>query len=177
MSSLLTPDQVPRNETRIPYTKPNNKTLEVSFLPRSARPTLELTDSSGTHQLQERMPRYYFSHQPDRETFRRKVRNRQFLEMVQAPVVHPCEEKYIAKDVHLKIWRANASDDSPILSFATTRRATAASTWCTRSAGSDGRPRPRGRFGSYCGCTCKRAISNTAPTWRNSRRGGCHLAT
>ncbi|KAK8083980.1 hypothetical protein PG996_002761 [Apiospora saccharicola] len=108
---------IPRNETRIPYTKPNDKTLEVSFLPRSTRHTFEITDSSGTHKVQE-IPRYYFTHKPDRETFQRKVRNRQFLEMVQALVVHSREEKYIAKDVHLKIWRTNATDDSPILSFA-----------------------------------------------------------
>lgn len=89
----------------------------MSFLPRSTRHTFEITDSSGTHKLQE-IPRCYFSHKPDRETFQRKVRNRKFLEMVQALVVHSREEKYIAKDVHLKIWRTNATDDSPILSFA-----------------------------------------------------------
>ncbi|KAK8021760.1 hypothetical protein PG990_006898 [Apiospora arundinis] len=108
---------IPRNETRIPYTKPNDKSLEVSFLPRSTRHTIEITDSDGTRTIQE-IPRYYFRHKPDRETFQRKVRNRQFLEMVQALVVHSGKEKYIAKDVHLKIWRTNASDDSPILSFA-----------------------------------------------------------
>ncbi|KAK8127066.1 uncharacterized protein PG998_002825 [Apiospora kogelbergensis] len=108
---------IPRNETRIPYTKPNDKTLEVSFLPWSTRHTVEINDSGGTRTLQE-TPRYYFKHKPDRETFQRKVRNRQFLEMVQALVVHSREEKYIAKDVHLKIWRTNATDDSPILSFA-----------------------------------------------------------
>ncbi|KAK7923753.1 hypothetical protein PG985_007824 [Apiospora marii] len=117
MTGMRLRHSIPRNETRIPYTKPNDKNLEVSFLPRSTRHTFEITDSSGIHKLQE-IPRYYFSHKPDRETFQRKVRNRQFLEMVQALVVHSREEKYIAKDVHLKIWRTNAADDSPILSFA-----------------------------------------------------------
>ncbi|KAK7941463.1 uncharacterized protein PG986_013850 [Apiospora aurea] len=108
---------IPRNETRIPYPKPNDKTLEVSFLPRSTKHTFEITDGHGTCTTQE-IPRYYFTHKPDRETFQRRVRNRQFLEMVQALVVHSREEKYIAKDVHLKILRTDAADDLSILSFA-----------------------------------------------------------
>lgn len=112
----LTSFTVPRGLARIPHTKPNDKKFEIMFLPMNAKHDFEITENQQVYTLQEK-PRYQFSHKPDREVFQRKYRSRRGLEMIQALTIHSEKEKYIAQDIHLKVWRKDELDEEPTFSF------------------------------------------------------------
>jgi hypothetical protein len=107
---------VPPGTTRIPHTKPNDTKCEVSFIPKGTKHSVEVFENN-TCSLIATTPRYLFSHKPDRETFQRKLRGRKYLEMIQAKIIHSERDKYIAKDVHLKVWCRDELDEEPTFSF------------------------------------------------------------
>lgn len=108
---------VPFDISRIPYTKPNDKKFEVSFLPRENGHRFEIADANGTESVKDR-PRYNFSSKMNREVFQRDIRARKLLATMEALKIHSAAENNIAKGVHLKIWRRNDSDDEPTITFA-----------------------------------------------------------
>ncbi|KAI8630741.1 hypothetical protein F5Y19DRAFT_483399 [Xylariaceae sp. FL1651] len=108
---------VPSDIRRIPYTKPNDNKMEVTFLPRDSTHRFEISRAQGSEMVTG-IIRYQFTSKSDRETFQRRLRIRQYLEMVQVVKIHTSVEKDIAMNIHLKVWGRNAQDAEPTLSFA-----------------------------------------------------------
>jgi hypothetical protein len=91
--------------------------MEVTFLPRASKHEFEITTACGSKTIKEEF-RYQFTYKPDRETFQRRIRNRQYLDVVQVVKIHTSVEKNVAIDVHLKVWRRDDKDMEPKFSFA-----------------------------------------------------------
>ncbi|KAF2965662.1 hypothetical protein GQX73_g7928 [Xylaria multiplex] len=109
---------VPSGVKRIPYTKPNDPKMEVTFLPLGSKHRFEITTPDGSETRHDRF-KYQFTHKSDRETFQRRVRIRQSLKMIQVVNIHKSKEENIAMDVHLKVWGPrNEQDTNPTFSFA-----------------------------------------------------------
>ncbi|KAI1084871.1 hypothetical protein F5B20DRAFT_591904 [Whalleya microplaca] len=108
---------ISRGTRGIPFTKHKDNKLEVSFLPREAKHQFEITDETTTEVIQDR-PRYQFDHKTDREIFQRRVRSREYLEMIHVVRIHREGERNIAIGVHCKVWRRDALDNEPTFSFA-----------------------------------------------------------
>ncbi|KAI1419532.1 hypothetical protein F5Y12DRAFT_793700 [Xylaria sp. FL1777] len=108
---------LPLGARRIPYTKPNDPKIEVTFLPRGSKHQFEITTPNGSESKNEKF-RYQFTHKADREIFQRRVRIRQSLQMIQVVRIHKFKEENIAMNVHLKVWGRNDRVPEPTLSFA-----------------------------------------------------------
>ncbi|KAI0970830.1 hypothetical protein F4678DRAFT_105264 [Xylaria arbuscula] len=108
---------LPPGNRRIPYTKPNDTKMEVTFLPRGSTHQFEITTPGGSVTKNEKF-RYQFTHKPDRETFQLRVRVRQSLQMVQVVRIHKYKEENIAMSVHLKVWGRSEKVTDPTFSFA-----------------------------------------------------------
>ncbi|KAI1311852.1 hypothetical protein F5Y03DRAFT_291272 [Xylaria venustula] len=108
---------LPPGNRRIPYTKPNDSKMEVTFLPRGLPHQFEITTPGGSNMKNERF-RYQFTHKVDRETFQLRVRVRQSLQMVQVVRIHKYKEENIAMSVHLKVWGRSEKVTDPTFSFA-----------------------------------------------------------
>ncbi|XXG97872.1 hypothetical protein Hte_004186 [Hypoxylon texense] len=102
---------------RILYTIPNDAKSQAFFLPRHIKHRFEITSSGVMESCLEKIY-YQFHHKPDRETFQRRFRGREYLAMVQATKIHSTAEKDIARIVHLKVWRRDNQDEEPTFSFA-----------------------------------------------------------
>lgn len=76
----------------------------------------EVTENGVFFEISER-PRYHFNHKPDRESFQRRFRGCQYLEIIQAKVISE-GGRLVAKDVHLKVWSRGELDEEPTMSFA-----------------------------------------------------------
>ncbi|TGJ79903.1 hypothetical protein E0Z10_g8857 [Xylaria hypoxylon] len=108
---------LPQGISRIPYTKPNDPKMEVTFLPLGSKHRFEITTGDGSESKHDKF-KYQFTHRLDREMFQRRVRIRQSLQMVQVVRIHKSKEENIAMDVHLKVWARNEHDTDPTFSFA-----------------------------------------------------------
>ncbi|KAI4858914.1 hypothetical protein F4820DRAFT_194345 [Hypoxylon rubiginosum] len=102
---------------RILYTIPNDAKSQAFFLPRHLKHRFEITSSGVMESCLEKIV-YQFDHKPDRETFQRRLRGREYLTMVQATKIHSTLERDIARIVHLKVWRRDGQDEEPTFSFA-----------------------------------------------------------
>ncbi|KAI1780298.1 hypothetical protein F4818DRAFT_2004 [Hypoxylon cercidicola] len=107
---------------RILHTIPNDAKYQAFFLPRDVKHRFEITLASGTPESLLEKIDYQFDHKPDRETFQRRLRGREYLTMVQATKIHSTLEKDIARIVHLKVWRRDDQDEEPTFSFAAHRK-------------------------------------------------------
>ncbi|KAI1740980.1 hypothetical protein F4680DRAFT_77211 [Xylaria scruposa] len=108
---------LPLENARIPFTKPEDIRMEVTFLPRRSKHKFEITGPDGPRSILDELS-YRFTYKADREKFQRQVRVRQYLQMVRAARIHTSEEKDIAMGIHLKVWARNENDASPTISFA-----------------------------------------------------------
>ncbi|KAI1351939.1 hypothetical protein F5Y01DRAFT_324809 [Xylaria sp. FL0043] len=108
---------LPSGIRRIPYTKPNDPKMEVTFLPRGSKHQFEIMTSEGSERKSEKL-RYQFTHKTDREIFQRRVRVRQSLQMIQVVRIHKYKEENIAISVHLKVWGRSERMPDPTISFA-----------------------------------------------------------
>ncbi|RWA09466.1 hypothetical protein EKO27_g5641 [Xylaria grammica] len=108
---------LPSDKSRIPYTKPNDAKVEVTFLPLGSKHRFEITTPDGSESKSTKF-KYQFTHKMDREVFQRRVRMRQSLQTVQVVKIHKLKEENIAMDVHLKVWARNEQDTDPTFSFA-----------------------------------------------------------
>ncbi|KAI0436655.1 hypothetical protein F4803DRAFT_541482 [Xylaria telfairii] len=108
---------LPEETKRIPFTKPEDTRMEVTFLPRRSKHKFEITTQDGPKSILDEFS-YQFTYKVDRERFQRQVRLRQFLQIVRVVRIHTSEEKNIAMDVHLKVWARNEDDTAPTISFA-----------------------------------------------------------
>ncbi|KAI0466302.1 hypothetical protein F4859DRAFT_497689 [Xylaria cf. heliscus] len=109
---------LPSGISRIPFTKPEDSKMEVTFLPRRSKHRFEIiTTPDGPKSLLDEFS-YQFTYKVDRERFQRQVRTRQSLQIVRAVRIHTAEEKNIAMDIHLKVWARNEDDTAPTISFA-----------------------------------------------------------
>ncbi|KAI0541441.1 hypothetical protein GGR58DRAFT_498241 [Xylaria digitata] len=109
---------LPSDVSQIPYTKPNDPKMEVTFLPLGSKHRFEITTPDGSESRRDKF-KYQFTHKSDRETFQRRIRIRQSLKMVQVVKIHKSKEENIAMDVHLKVWGPrNEQDTYPTFSFA-----------------------------------------------------------
>lgn len=109
---------VPLGPRGIPYTKPKNPKIEVTFLPHSSEHWFEITTSSDETKRLSEKARYQFTQKADRDIFQRQVRVRQYLQMVEVVKIHTWKERNVAMDVHLKVWARNNQDIDPTFSFA-----------------------------------------------------------
>ncbi|KAI0193734.1 hypothetical protein EV127DRAFT_509841 [Xylaria flabelliformis] len=108
---------LPSENVRIPFTKPEDVRMEVTFLPRRLKHKFEITAPDGLRSILDEFS-YQFTYKADRENFQRQVRIRQYLQMVRAMRIHTLEERDIAMDIHLKVWARSESDTYPTISFA-----------------------------------------------------------
>ncbi|KAI0555919.1 hypothetical protein F4679DRAFT_590881 [Xylaria curta] len=108
---------LPLENARIPFTKPEDIRMEVTFLPRRSKHRFEITGPDGPRSILDELS-YQFTYKADREKFQRQVRIREYLQMVRAVRIHTSEEKDIAMGIHLKVWARNENDTSPTISFA-----------------------------------------------------------
>ncbi|KAI1750199.1 hypothetical protein F4782DRAFT_510307 [Xylaria castorea] len=108
---------LPSENERIPFTKPEDTRMEVTFLPRRSKHRFEITAPDGPKRILDEFS-YQFTYKVDRERFQRQVRIRKYLQMVRAVRIHTSGEKNIAIDIHLKVWARNENDTSPTISFA-----------------------------------------------------------
>ncbi|KAI0425814.1 hypothetical protein F5Y09DRAFT_334662 [Xylaria sp. FL1042] len=108
---------LPSGIGRIPYTKPNDLKMEVTFLPRGSKHQFEITTPEASERKNEKF-RYQFTHKADREIFQRRIRLRQSLQMVQVVRIHKHKEENIAINVHLKVWGRSEKMLDPTFSFA-----------------------------------------------------------
>ncbi|KAI0913620.1 hypothetical protein F4823DRAFT_20451 [Ustulina deusta] len=108
---------LPLGTRGIPYTKPNDPKMEVTFLPRGTTHRFEITTPDGSISKNDKA-RYQFTHKVDREMFQRRVRVRQSLQMIQVVRIHKSKEENIAMNIHLKVWVRNEQDTNPTFSFA-----------------------------------------------------------
>ncbi|KAI0869488.1 hypothetical protein GGS24DRAFT_511833 [Hypoxylon argillaceum] len=109
---------LPLGPRGIPYTKPKNPKIEVTFLPHSSEHWFEITTSSDETKRLSEKARYQFTQKADRDIFQRQVRVRQYLQMVEVVKIHTWKERNVAMDVHLKVWARNNQDIDPTFSFA-----------------------------------------------------------
>ncbi|KAI0007261.1 hypothetical protein F4779DRAFT_643372, partial [Xylariaceae sp. FL0662B] len=108
---------IPRGTRGIPFTKPNDSKLELSFLPRGSKHQFEIIDGTTIEIIRD-IPKYQFSHKSDWKIFQRRVRARAYLEIIPVVRIHREAEINNAMGVHLKVWGGVDLDNEPTLSFA-----------------------------------------------------------